>query len=165
MQTFSDMQRNSSYQRVIVKILTAGILVLYEALTSAYPFLPSLFGVFFVYLLFYFDSKLRFYEITYSFLYLTIYELDKGFYLFSFIIFFIIYYNFVKDEIKKYIFCKGCLAFFYTLTGYLGYYLINFIIAFILNDPKPILGYDNISYFTNIFIDTFLVLLIFKKKL
>ncbi len=163
MQTFSNLQRNSSYKRAVTKIITAAALIYYESLTSIYPFLPSFFGVFFVYLLFFVKSKLRFYEVFYSFLFLTLYELDKGFYLFSFIIFFIIYYNFIKEEIKKYIFCKICIAFFYVVTAYFGYYLINLAIAFIQNEQFTISNY--FIYILNILIDTILVFIIFKKLL
>ncbi len=166
MQTLSNLQRNSSYKRALTKILTAIGLLYYESITSIYPYLPSLFGLFFIYLLFYLNSKLRFYEILYSFFYIIVYELDKGFYLFSFIIFFIIYYNFIKEEIKKYIFCKLCLAFVYVFSGYIGYYGINYAISFILNENMPsLIGFNNTLYFLNIAIDTVLVFFVFKNRL
>ena len=162
MQTFSYLQRDSSYKRAVTKIAAAIGLIFYESLTSVYPFLPSFFGLFFCYLLFFVNSKVRFYEVIYIFFYLFIYEIDKGFYLFSFDIFFIIYYNFVANEIRKYIYCKWCLAAFYVISGYLGYYLINAVFSFILNEPAPSLGYNYIIY---ILIDTILVGNIFKKRL
>ncbi len=166
MQTLSNLQRNSSYKRALTKTITATALIYYESITSIYPYLPSLFGLFFVYLLFYFNSKLRFYEVIYSFFYIIIYELDKGFYLFSFIIFFIIYYNFIKNEIKKYIFCKFCLSFIYVFSAYLGYYGVNYIISFILNENiPPLISYDSFFYFFNIIMDTILVFLVFKNRL
>ncbi len=154
MQTFSYLQRDSFNKRALVKIFIAFGLIFYEALHSIYPFLPSFFGLFFCYLLFFLDSRVRFYEIIYIFIYLTIYEIDKGFYFLSFALFFTIYYNFIAEEIRKIIYCKWCLAFIYVSTGYLGYYLINVIISFILNEPMPVLGYN---YIVNILLDTILV--------
>jgi len=162
MQTFSYLQRDSSHNRTVVKVATAIGLVCYEALTSVYTFLPPFFGLFFSYLLFFANSKLKFYEVIYIFLYITVYEIDKGFHLFSFIIFFTIYYNFLANEIKKYLYCKWCLASFYVVGGYLGYYLINCIFSFILNESMPPLGYNYIIY---ILIDTILVGNVFKKRL
>jgi len=162
MQTFPDLQRNSVNKRALAKIFTAFALIFYEALTSIYTFLPSFFGLFFCYLLFFAESKLRFYETFYLFIYLTIYEIDKGFYLFSFLIFFIIYYNFIAEEIKKFIYCKWCLAFAYVFTGYVGYYAINAVIFFILNQPLPAIGYLYIIY---IIIDTVLVKKLFEHYL
>ncbi len=162
MQTFSHLQRNSLNKRALVKIFTALGLIFYEALQSVYPFLPSLFGLFFCYLLFFLNSKLRFYEVVYAFIYLTVYEVDKGFYFLSFVIFFTIYYSFIAEEIRKIIYCKWCLAFIYVTTAYLGYYLINAIIAFVLNEPMPTLGY---SYIVNVLLDTVLVKITFAKYL
>ncbi|WP_458701231.1 hypothetical protein ACKGJI_03765 [Sulfurospirillum sp. 1307] len=127
-----------------------------------YLFLPLFFGLFFVYLILNYEDEDKNIFIYLSFIYLSIYDINKGFYLFSSIIFFLIFYNLFVEKIKNTITCKSCILIIYIFFAYIGHYLLNVLISYILNQASPVFSAD---YFYYIIVDFLIALVIFKGKL
>ena len=93
MQTLSGMQRSSYDKKNILTAFIFFLSILYESLTTLYPFLPPLLGIaFFIFA----SSENRLIKI-YIFLYTLFFEADHGLPLFS---------TFLSFTILKYIFLK-----------------------------------------------------------
>ena len=128
---------------------------------SLYTWLPSFVGLFFIYVLINFeDEKNRLY-LYLSFLYLIFYDIDRGFYLFSYIFTFLIFYNFFLDKVRNYFSCINCILVMYVLVAYIGHYFMNVFIAYLLNETIIELSKEYIYY---ILIDMVLASIIFKGR-
>jgi hypothetical protein len=128
---------------------------------SLYTWLPSFVGLFFIYVLINFeDEKNRLYFYL-SFLYLIFYDIDRGFYLFSYIFTFLIFYNFFLDKVRNYFSCINCILVMYVLVAYIGHYFMNVFIAYLLNETIIELSKEYIYY---ILIDMVLASIIFKGR-
>jgi len=154
MQTISDMQRDSIYKNYIKYLIIFFILVVYESITSIYPYLSPLFGVAFFYILDNLYNKDRFFAVILSFVYILIFEVDKGFIPLSSMIFFLIYYFFIYDAIEHIFSEKNVKKFFHVFTIYIGYYILNVILEYLFN--YHISGFS-LKYFLYIVTD-FLIL-------
>lgn len=128
---------------------------------SLYTLIPSFVGLFFTYLIIYFEEEKKKLYIYLSFIYLIFYELDKGFYLFSYALTFMVVYNFFVERIRSFFSCNNCILTVYILFAYIGHYFVNALIAYILNQDVTPLVNDYIYY---IFIDMVLAAVIFKGK-
>lgn len=160
MQVFSDMQRSSVDKNYLKLFVISLILALGQMLSSLYPLIPSFVGVVFCYLLLEFEHREdRPLPIILGFLYLCMYDSNKGFYLFSYIVLFIIVYRFSIFKIQTYFTCDNCILVVYVAIAYLGHYLLNLFLAFLDNEP---FSYFSNFYFYYIFIDSFLALMLFK---
>ncbi len=130
-------------------------------MTSLYTFLPLFIGVFFAYIVVSFeDEKSRFY-IYLSFIYLSIYDLNKGFYLFSSLLLFIIFYNLFVEKIRNFFSCNNCILAVYVTVAYIGHFLLNSFIAYILNQDRVVFSKD---YFYYILIDIIFAIILLKGK-
>lgn len=128
---------------------------------SLYTWLPSFVGLFFIYVLINFeDEKNRLYFYL-SFLYLIFYDINRGFYLFSYIFTFLIFYNFFLDKVRNYFSCINCILVMYVLVAYIGHYFMNVFIAYLLNETIIELSKEYIYY---ILIDMVLASIIFKGR-
>lgn len=116
---------------------------------------------FFIYVLINFeDEKNRLY-LYLSFLYLIFYDINRGFYLFSYIFTFLIFYNFFLDKVRNYFSCINCILVMYVLVAYIGHYFMNVFIAYLLNETIIELSKEYIYY---ILIDMVLASIIFKGR-
>jgi len=155
------MRRSSidtNYTRLVLFIS----LVFYQILSSLYLFLPLFVGLFFVYLILNYKKESRAVFVYFSFFYLCLYDINKGFYLFSSILFFIIFYNLFVERVKNYFSCKGCVLVIYITSAYIGHFFLNVFIAYLLNQEPPSFGMD---YFYYIVTDSILAILLFRDNL
>ncbi len=146
MQTFSGMRRNSSDSHYIKLFLLVILFGLLQILSSSFIFFPTFASVFFVYIILNIDNEEKLLYIFFSFLYLSFYELNKGFYLFSSLIFFIIFYTVFVDKIRSSFTCKNCIIAIYIISFYLGEYFVNVMISYILNRDFPTLSTEYLYY-------------------
>jgi len=85
---------------------------------------------------------------------LLIYEANKGYLLFSTIIYFSLAYKFVMPKIIQNVSCKSCIKLSFVLLSYVGYYLFLALIAKVFLLPLPNIDYYIVYY---IVIEFFLV--------
>ncbi len=155
------MQRNSTNQNYLRLAFICLFLVFFQALSSLYPFIPLFVGLFFIYIIINFkneDSRLYVYL---GFIYLSFYDLDKGFYLFSSALFLMFFFYFFVEKIKNFLICKSCIIVIYVTAAYLGHFLFNLLIAYILQQDVPTFSQ---TYFYYIFLDIILAIIIFKGR-
>lgn len=154
--------RRSSTDTNYLKLFFLSISFLFLLIMgSLYTWLPSFVGLFFIYVLINFeDEKNRLY-LYLSFLYLIFYDIDRGFYLFSYIFTFLIFYNFFLDKVRNYFSCINCILVMYVLVAYIGHYFMNVFIAYLLNETIIELSKEYIYY---ILIDMVLASIIFKGR-
>lgn len=155
------MRRSSPDNQYIKISLFSLFLVFYQIMTSVYTLLPLFIGVFFTYIVVnYEDEKKRNY-IYLTFLYLCFYDLNKGFYLFSYVFLFFIFYNLFVEKIRNFFTCTNCIIALYVVIAYIGHFIINTFIAYILNSDGPVFLLD---YFYYIAIDVIIAIILFKGK-
>lgn len=122
-----------------------GLYIVYESLSSIYLFLPPLFGVLFVLLINALDKN-----DTISFLFiafcLVIFEADKGYVLFSSVVFLLLVYKFVLPKIAQATNCYSCIRVSYILLAYIGFYSFNLLLANIFLLPTPSINYYIVYY-------------------
>ncbi len=150
------MQRDSIYKSNIRYIVVFVLLVIYESISSIYPYLTPLFGVAFYYILSNINKRDNLFIVFLSFLYLLIFEVDKGFIPFSFMIFFIFYYFFIYDRVEHFFVEKNYKIFFHVFIGYVGYYIVNVVLKYLFNQDISVFDY---KYFLYIVTD-FLILVV-----
>lgn len=152
------MRRSISYKENINRSILFIILVAYESLTSIYTYMTPLFGVVFCYLVFNIQNEEKRFPVALAFMYMVFFEADKGFYLFSIFLFFLIYYFFVANKLEKIISDKKYILFLLVAGSYIGYYLFNFFIAYLLNQEAPFFGIEYILY---IVVDFLIAMVVF----
>lgn len=156
------MRRNSIDKNYLAIVYISLALVLYQVITSLYTFLPVFAGLFFCYILIALnDEKQRVYVIL-AIIYLLIYDINKGFYIFSYMLFLIIFYNLFVVKIRDYLTCNSCILVIFVVSGYLGHYLTNSFVAYILNEDLPIFSNYYMYY---ILIDSILAVILFRDKI
>lgn len=156
------MRRSSTDNQYIKISLFSLFLIIYQIMTSIYTFLPLFVGVFFVYIIVsYNDIKKRNY-IYLIFIYLSFYDLNKGFYLFTYILLFFIFYHFFVYKIRSFFSSTNWIIALYVIVAYLGHFVINSLIAYILNTDGPVFLF---YYFYYIAIDIILAIILFKGKI
>lgn len=117
----------------------------YESLSTIYLFLPPLFGVLF----FYFIRALDKQDISMLLLVtamLLLYEADKGYLIFSSLVYFAFVYKFILPTIQQIIECKPCLRFFYVVFAYIGFWLFTLLLHQVLWMEVPELGWYVLWY-------------------
>lgn len=162
MQTFPNMRRSSINTNYTSVVLFSIFLVFYQIMSSLYLFLPLFVGIFFVYLVLNYQKEDKAVFVYLSFIYLCLYDLNKGFYLFSSILFFIIFYNLFVEKIKNFFTCSSCILVVYIVGAYIGHYFLNVFIAYLLNQTPPLFSTD---YFYYIVVDSILAITIFKAEI
>lgn len=160
MQTFSNMRRNSADQNYLTLFWISGWLLAGLVMSSLYPFIPSFVGVVFCYLILNFNRhEENAMPLFLAFLYLCVYDLSKGFYLFSYVILFVIVYKFAIYKIQNVITCDNCILAAYVSIAYLGHFLLNAFFAYLDNETFP---YFSNYYFYYIAIDSSLSFMFFR---
>ena len=155
------MRRSSIDQNYLRLTLICLFLVFYQIISSLYTFLPLFVGVFFTYIVINFQKEKSRLYIYLSFVYLSIYDLDKGFYLFSSMLFFMIFYYIFVERIRNFFTCSNCILAIYVLVAYLGHFLLNSFISYILHKDSPPFSQEYIYY---IVIDIVISIILFKGK-
>lgn len=136
-------------------------LLLYQILSSLYIFMPLFVGVFFTYIVINFEDEKSKIYVYLAFAYLTIYDLNKGFYLFSSIVSFIFFYYIFVEKIRNFYSCRSCIVATYVVAAYLGHFALNMFIAYILNADGPTFSQ---WYFYYILLDILIAIVLFKGK-
>ena len=121
------MQRSLAYKSHIAKFWLLIIFVAFENLNAINYTVPPLFGLSF--LLFFYAAQNQRYDMFVPLLiYLLLFEADKGFILFSSIVFFLLIYKFVVYRIRIFIHCEYCLEVIYIALAYIGFWLFSFVL-------------------------------------
>jgi len=155
------MRRSSTDKSNIEVAFFSLALLVYQIMTSLYTFLPLFAGLFFCYIVIYADDLKKRKYVILALIYLSVYDLNKGFYLFSYLFFFLIFYNLFVDKIKNSFACNNCILAIYVISGYIGHYILNSFIAYILNQDLP---YFSKWYLYYIVVDILLAFVFFKGK-
>lgn len=156
------MRRNSIDKNYLNIVLISLFLFFYQVVTSLYVYLPVFTGLFFAYLIIYFGSQKRQIYLLLSFVYLEVYDLNKGFYLFSYLLLFLLFYYFFVEKIKDYITCNNCILAIYIIVAYLGHYAINAFMAYLQNQDLPLFSSIYIYF---IGVDIVLSIVLFRGKI
>lgn len=135
------MQRSIINQKPLATFLYVAFFIIYIGLSSIHLFLPPLFAV--LYVLF---SRALKKEDTFAIvlisLCLVIFEAEKGYLLFSSIIYFVLIYKLVIPKFSKNFNCKWCINLATIVTVYLGYFLFLSLLSNIF-----LLSIPNMSFF------------------
>ncbi len=156
------MRRNSTNPNYIKISFFALLLVLLQVLSNTFLFMPTFVGVFFTYIIINISHEEDFFYIILSFLYLSFYELNKGFYLFTYVVLFIFYYYLFDEKIRNYFKCKNCILFVYVLIAYVGHYFMNALFAYLLNEHFPSFTLEYLYY---IAFDFVISVFIFRRRI
>lgn len=150
------MQRSISHQKPLIPFLYIILFIIYGSLSSVYLFLPPLLAV--LYVLFSNamgrDDFLMLVLVSFC---LLLFEANKGYMIFSTIIYFSLVHKFIMPRIVQSFSCSACIKISYVLLAYLGYYIYLVLISTLLLLPVPELNYYVIYY---IIIEFFLVSLL-----
>jgi hypothetical protein len=147
------MQRSISNNKSITPYLYVVLFTIYISLTSMYLFLPPLLSVLYVY----FTRSVKKQDALAIFLIslcLVIFEAEKGYTLFSTIIFFTIVYKFIMPRIAQSFSCVSCIKISSVLLAYIGFFLFSTLLSSVFLLPEPTLNYYIIYY---IIIEFFIV--------
>ncbi len=150
------MQRSISHQKPLIPFLYIALFAIYGSLSSIYLFLPPLLAVLFVL----FSNALKRDDLLMLVLVsfcLLLFEANKGYMLFSTIVYFGLIYKFVLPKIIQNFSCNSCIKISYVLLAYLGYYLYLVLISNIFFLPMPELNFYVLYY---VVIEFFLVSLL-----
>ena len=136
MQTLSSMQRNSAYQKYLNIVILLAIFLVYESLSDIYLFLPPFFALMFVVFVNAIrnDDSIILFATSFA---LMFFEAQKGYVLFSSIVYFTLVYRLVILKMDKYIQCIACTKILMVLLAYVGYYFFSYTLAqtFLLSEP------------------------------
>ncbi len=159
MQTFSNMRRNSiNYSVVNPTYILFIIALIYGVLSPIFYFSTPLIGLSFYYLSEYFEDDERQLEIFLIFIYIAFMEINRGLFLFSFLLFFLIFYKIMIKTIKESIVCKWCLPLLYITIGYIGYYLFNLFLSNLFNYEAIQIGWGHLVFILTDIILAFILL-------
>ncbi len=135
MQAFSYLQRNITDKNYIKLSFVGAFFVLYLMLSTLNPYLPPLFGVLIVAA--YMVGKKEF--MWFALLYLTVFEMDRGYYLFSSWLFMFFYIYYLIPFVGNFLDCRRCIASLAAFFAYPLYYIfINTIDAFFLKETLTV---------------------------
>jgi len=150
------MQRNFSHQKSLAPFIYIFLFIIYGSLSSIYLFLPPLLAVLFVLFLKAMDKKDFLLLMLVSFC-LVLFEANKGYMIFSTIVYFALVYKFVMPKIIQNFSCNSCVNITLVLLAYLGYYIYLVVLSNVFLLPSPELNFYVLYY---IVIEFFLVSLL-----
>ncbi len=139
------MQRSLTHQKSLTPFLYVLLFIIYEGLSSIYLFLPPMFAVLFVL----FARAIKREDALSIFLVsfcLLVFEADKGYLLFSSIIYLTLVYKFILPKITTNFSCNSCVNISYVLFSYLGFFIFSLLIANIFLLPVPSINYYIVYY-------------------
>jgi len=161
MQTFSRMRRNSTHQNTVELFLVCALLFTGLVLSSLYTWIPSFVGFLFCYAILAFKHETGRFTLLLVFAYLSVYDVHKGFYLFSYALVFTLFYPLATQKIQYMTSCENCILALYVSVGYLGHYFLNLVLAYFFNTPFP---YFSNQYFYAMAIDALLAFAFLRLK-
>ena len=147
------MQRSIPYQKPLTPYIYIVLFIIYESLSSIYLFLPPLLAVLFVLFANAFKREDTVAIILISFC-LVVFESEKGYILFSSIIYFLLIYKFVIPKLVQSFSCNSCVRIIYVVLAYIGFFIFSILISEIFMFPMPSINYYVIYY---ILIEFFIV--------
>ncbi|MEA3373559.1 MAG: hypothetical protein U9Q62_07705 [Campylobacterota bacterium] len=139
------MQRNLTYQTALLGLSYVIAYLIYISMSSIYLFLPPLLGVLF----WHYRKALRQQNFSYLLMIvamLLILEVEKGFLLFSSVVYLGLFQYIVVPKLQQYINCRGCLNFIYVALLYLGYLLFSWLIHQVFWMPLPSIDWYIVYY-------------------
>ena len=139
------MQRSFINQKPLESFLYIIFFIIYESLSSIYLFLPPLLSILFVLFAKALNKEDSYSVILVAFA-LVIFEVEKGYILFSSIIYILLILKFIIPKLQQNFNCKSCINFSYTLLAYIGFYLFSLLLANIFLLPIPSIDYYVIYY-------------------
>lgn len=145
----------------------AGFVFLYETATTSFHYLPPLIGLFFAYIVIEYHSKIRKLErfgLSWyaSIVFLIFAEQIHGFYLFSSILAFLIFYNFIFDWLFVSLKWRSGLLVIFVAAGYLLSYGISCLFYYMQTGNVFHIGFE---YALFIFVESILAIVFLKSKL
>lgn len=135
-----------------------GVAMLYGVLSPMFYYLTPLIGLTFYYLSEHFEEEEHQLENLLIFIYIAFMEINRGLFLFSFLLFFMIFYKIVVRTIKESIVCKWCQPLLFITIGYLGYYLFNLFLSTVFNFEAPVIGWGYLVFILTDLILVFILL-------
>lgn len=154
------MRRNSTDQNYLKIFWLSFWLLLGHILSALYPLIPPFVGVIFCYVLLNVDEhEKNAVPLMLGFLYLCLYDLNKGFYLFSYLILFVLVHQFVVHKVQSTFTCNNCILAVYVMIAYLGHFVLNLFLAYLDNDT---FAYFSNYYFYYIAVDSILSFMLFR---
>ncbi len=139
------MQRSITNQKSLTPFLYVLLFITYEGLSSIYLFLPPMFAVLFVLFARAIKREDSVAILLISFC-LLVFEADKGYLLFSSIIYLTLVYKFILPKITTNFSCISCVNISYVLFSYLGFFIFSLLIANIFLLPMPSINYYIVYY-------------------
>ena len=139
------MQRSISNQKSLTPFVYVALFSIYIGLSSIYLFLPPLFSILF----FYFTKSIKKQDSIAIFLVslcLVFYEAEKGYTLFSSIIYFTIVYKFIMPKLSQNFSCLSCIRISTVLLSYIGFFLFSLLLSNVFLLPEPTINYYIIYY-------------------
>ena len=139
------MQRSLSHQKSLTPFVYVVLFVLYEGLSSIYLFLPPMLGVLF----FLFINTLKNNDSIAAFLIvfcIIVFESEKGYNLFSVIIYFSLVYKFILPKLEQNFSCSPCIKISIVFFAYIGFYFFGVMLSSIFLTTMPSINYYVIYY-------------------
>ena len=154
------MRRNSTDQNYLKLFWLSLWLIIGHVLSALYPLIPPFVGVVFTYLVLNaHQHEKNALPLVLGFLYLCLYDLNKGFFLFSYPLLFIVVYHFLAHKLQTTFTCNNCILAAYVVMAYLGHFGVNVFLAYLNNEDFP---YFSHYYFYYIAIDSILSFMFFR---
>ncbi len=122
------MQRSFTYNHFIDYLIIFVAFIAYESLSNIYLFFPPLISLLLWYMIKYVRTE-QMPGLILVVLMTLVYEVDKGYILFSVLIYFFLVIYFLLPRIEQYIICKSCIRFIIVLLAYVGLYIFASIFA------------------------------------
>jgi len=139
------MQRSIINQRPLAAFSYIVFFTIYESLSSIYLFLPPMLAVLYVL----FSRALKQEDTIFIILVslcLVIFETEKGYLIFSTIIYFTLVYKFIMPKLEQNFNCHYCVKLASVLLAYIGFFIYSLIISNIFILPPPNLNYYVVYY-------------------
>lgn len=167
MQTFSYMRRNSSYLSSIKYAISVLTLFIYQIFTVIMP-LPPLIGVVFCYMIIILLKKEKtlggFNKDWYVCIaYLFFIEQIHGFYLFSILIAFLLFYNFFLDWLLVNMKYRFFVLIIITISAYISVFLINQLFVYMQNSDE-FFHFDR-EFLIFMTVESLISILLFREKI
>ncbi len=153
------MRRNSfNHSAINPTYIYFTIAIIYGLFSSLFYYATPLIGFCFYYLLNNYGRDDRWLENLLVFIYIAFIEINYGLFVFSFLVFFLIFHRLFLLIIKESIICKWCLPILYVTLGYIGYFLFNLFLCNILNIQTPEIGIGHIVFIVTDIVLVFILL-------
>ncbi len=139
------MQRSIINKNPLTVFFYIVFFIFYETVSSMHLFLPPMLAV----LYFLFSRALKAEDTSFVVLIslcLVLFEAEKGYLIFSTIIYFTLVYKFIMPKLEQNFNCASCISFFSIILAYVGFFIYYLILANIFLLPLPDINYYAIYY-------------------